>query len=94
MYIISTATLVFIIALASSLAVVVQVAAEPKDHTAVPKCADARNALARTCHNWWLLSNLTISEADLVSVVTSYNKDVNVECTNLVKGDTVRVFLL
>ena len=94
MCIISTATLFPIIALASSLAVVLQAAATPTDHTAVPKCANPQKALARTCENWWLFSNLTISEVELVSVVTSYNKDVNPACTDLVKDDIVRVFLL
>ena len=94
MYIISTTTLVSIIALASSLAVVVQAAATPINHTKVPKCTEAKQANAKTCVDWrWGMETL-YSTDELAIRVKSYNKDVNNECTDLVIGDTVRVFLL
>ena len=92
MYIISTATLITVIALASSLAVVVQAAAMPKDHTKVPNCIMPLIASTTTCDLWSVM--FVVSEEDVAKIVNLYNKDVNPECTDLVKGDTVRVFLL
>ena len=89
MYIISTATLVPIFALASSLVVVMQAAVI---HTAVQHCTKPGVAPAETCNTWASMINVT--DESLTDAVYLYNKDVNYDCTNLVKGDIVRVFLL
>ena len=85
---ISTAALICIIALASSLAAVVQ-AASFKRHS----CTDWEPASQTTCLKWAKDLN-NMDPADLEMVLSAYNKGVNKGCTNLVKGKQVRVFLL
>ena len=94
MYIISTANLVPIIALVSPLAVVVQAAATPKSHSTVPYCSNLKQAQAETCKDWWLRITTDYSEDTFKHAVVLYNNEVNAACTNLVKGETVRAFLL
>ena len=86
MHTISTAALLSIVALVSSLAVVVQASFEP--HT----CTKMKAATKTSCDDW--AKDLHMNPEDLKMVVTTYNKNVNSDCTNLVKGNQVRVFLL
>ena len=85
MYAISTAGLVSILALASSLAVVVQ--AKP-----VPVCTSTVVSLATSCRSQ--ASTFNHDVAEFTAWLFAYNDNVNVGCTNLTIGETVRVFLL
>ena len=85
---ISTAALICIIALASSLSVVVQ-AASLKPH----ECTDWEPATGTTCRQWAKDLN-NMNPDDLKLVLSAYNIGVNKGCTNLVTGKKVRVFLL
>ena len=91
MYTISTAALVFIVALALSLAVVVQATNHFKD----PLCMDYLPAQATSCNEWRkYFSKPQPSEEDLTKWVFEYNDGVNRACDNLILQDNVRAFLL
>ena len=85
MYAVSTAALVCILALASSLAVVVQA-------TPAVACTGTMVATATTCKEQAPVWNM--DEADLAAWLFSYNDDVLLDCSNLKVGQTVSIFLL
>ena len=89
MYTISTPALVFILALASSLAVVVQA-------TPVPVCTSTVVATATTCKAQALLWDHTggYDAGELAAWMFAYNDNVNLDCSNLAINQTVRIFLL
>ena len=86
MHSISTAALLSIVALVSSLAVVVQASYEPH------KCTEWKPATATSCDDW--AKDLKMNADVVKTSVLAYNSEVNGACTNLVKGQQVRVFLL
>lgn len=94
MHTISTAALLSIVALASSLAFVVQAKATKNHNHMKPGCTDPQEAMAGSCLAWQVHFSQPISPTELIGRVLKYNVDVNKDCTNLTIGDTVRVFLL
>lgn len=85
MYAISTPALVFILALASSLAVVIQA-------TPVRVCTGTVVAKATTCEAQALLWGYNAGE--LAAWMFAYNDNVHLDCRNLIINQTVRIFLL
>ena len=95
MYTISTAALVSVVALASSLAVVVQAqTSELTKHFNDPGCSTYAMAMATSCQDWRINFTPKPSLKEIMSWVADNNRDVNSACTNLIVGDYVRVFLL
>ena len=86
MYAISTTTLVSILALASSVAVVVQA-------TPIYGCTSTVIATATTCEKQVKDWGNVETAAELSAWLIEYNDNVNPGCTNLIKGQVVRVFL-
>ena len=87
MHSISTAALLSIVALVSSLGVVVQ-AASLLPHM----CSVWKKATATSCVDW--AKDLGMDVDVLKTSVLAYNSKVNYKCTNLHIGTSVRVFLL
>ena len=86
MHSISTAALLSIVALVSSLGVVVQASYEPH------KCTKWKEATKTSCDDW--AKDLSMNADVLKTSVLAYNSKVNGACTNLHIGTSVRVFLL
>ena len=87
MYTISTTTMVSILALASSLAIVVQT-------NPIAGCTSTVRAAAPTCKQLAAKWNNGATAADLADWLHKYNDNVDIGCTNLTVGQFVRVRLL
>ena len=89
MHAISTVALLFILVLTSSLAVVLQ--AKP-----VGACTTTIIAAATTCDAEALVLDHTggYNASELAARMYAYNDNVNLACSNLIVGQTVRIFLL
>ena len=95
MYTISTAALVSVVALASSLAVVVQAQnSEVTKHFRNAGCQSYDMAVVTSCQDWRINFAPEPSVKEMIGWVVNNNRDVNPACTNLIIGDYVRVFLL
>lgn len=89
MYPISAAALISFIALALSLGVVVQATDEPRII-----CTWVVNSTVTTCAELKPDLNPSLSMRDLLRRIHAFNDNVNPNCTNLVVGKNVCVFLL